>query len=329
MILLRKISNFDPKREDAAIELYLSRLEEKISSLDYKVGYSNLTKDGRDAVQSLKNGNSVIIKKADKGSAVVFWDRKHYLKETKNQLNDKNVYKKLTEDVEGPFEKIIKAVLQKVRDRRYISDNTLDYFLVNNLKLGRFYLLPKIHKRFQNVPARLVISNSGYYTEKISAFVEFHLKPLVQKVKSQIKDTNDFYGKIAGLPLLADDLILYTLDVEGLYPNIPHDEGLIALRKSLESRGDKTISTDFLMDLAECVLENNIFEHNLSFFKQLRGTTIGTKMAPPYAIIFMGDLEERILQGCSFKPIVWWRYIDDMFLLRQHREKIKIILGYS
>ena len=26
MILLRKISNFDPKREDAAIELYLSRL---------------------------------------------------------------------------------------------------------------------------------------------------------------------------------------------------------------------------------------------------------------------------------------------------------------
>ena len=76
------------------------------------------------------------------------------------------------------------------------------------------------------------------------------------------------------------------------------------------------------MDLAECVLENNVFEYNLSFFKRLRGTAIRTKMAPPYAIIFMGDLEERILQGCSFKPIVWWRYIDDMFLLRQHGEKI-------
>ena len=78
----------------------------------------------------------------------------------------------------------------------------------------------------------------------------------------------------------------------GLYPNIPHDEGLIALRKSLESREDKTISTDSLMDLADCVLKNNIFEHNLSFFKQLRGTAIGTKMALPYAIIFMGDLED-------------------------------------
>ena len=46
---------------------------------------------------------------------------------------------------------------------------------------------------------------------------------------------------------------------------IPHDEGLIALRKSLESREDKAISTDSLVDLAEFVLKNNIFEHNLPF----------------------------------------------------------------
>ena len=29
-------------------------------------------------------------------------------------------------------------------------------------------------------------------------------------------------------------IILYIIDVVDLYPNIPHDEGLIALRKSLE-----------------------------------------------------------------------------------------------
>ena len=81
----------------------------------------------------------------------------------------------------------------------------------------------------------------------------------------------------------------------GLYPNIPHDEGLIGLRKSFESREDKTISTDSLMDLAEFVLKNNNFEHNLSFFKQIRGTAIGTKMTSHYAIIFLGDLEEQIL----------------------------------
>ena len=114
---------------------------------------------------------------------------------------------------------------------------------------------------------------------------------------------------------MPDDIILCTIDVVGLYSNIPHDEGLIALRKSLESREDKTIFTDSLMDLAECVLKRNIFERNLPFFKQLRETAIGTKMAPPYAIIFMGDLEERITQNCSFKLLVWWRHIDDICLL--------------
>ena len=121
-----------------------------------------MTKRERDAVYSLKNDNSVTIKDADKGSPVVAWDRDGYLRETKKQLNDKNVDKELTGDVEGPLEKIIKTVLKKIRDRRDISDSTLDYFLVNNPKLGRFYLLPKIHKSFRNVPGRPVTSNSGY-----------------------------------------------------------------------------------------------------------------------------------------------------------------------
>ena len=47
----------------------------------------------------------------------------------------------------------------------------------------------------------------------------------------------------------------------------------------------------------------------------MRGTAIGTKMAAPYTSIFMGDLEEWVLQNSSFKPLVWWRYIDDICLL--------------
>ena len=192
-----------------------------------------MTKGERNAVYSLKNDNSIITKEADKVSAFVVWDRKDYLKETENQLIDKNVYKKLTENVEGLLEKIINTVLKKVRDRRDINDNTLDYFLVNNPKLGRFYLLPKTHKRLQNVPGRPVISNSGCYTENISAFLEFHLKPVAQKVKSYIKDTNDFLRKVASFHPLPDDIILCTIDFADLYPNIPHDEGFIVLRKSL------------------------------------------------------------------------------------------------
>ena len=76
----------------------------------------------------------------------MFSAREHYLKERKIQFDYKNVYKKLTGDVENPLEKINKTVLKKVRDRR---NNTLDYFLVNKFNLGRFYLLLKNIRYFE------------------------------------------------------------------------------------------------------------------------------------------------------------------------------------
>ena len=64
--------------------------------------------------------------------------------------------------------------------------------MVKDRKFARFYLLPKIHKRLENVPGRPVISNCGFYTENISAFLDFHVHPLAREVQSYIKDTNDF-----------------------------------------------------------------------------------------------------------------------------------------
>ena len=249
------------------------------------------------------------------------WDREDYLAKARTQPKDKDVYQDLKGNVAGPIEKIIKSVLRKVRNRKDISDETLHYFLVNNLKLGRFYLLPKMHKRLYDVPGRPVISNSGYYTENISAFLEYHLKPIAQKVKPYIKDTNDFLRKLDALPSLSEDIILCTIDVVGKYPNIPHEDGLVAMWKALDPREDKTVSTDSLIELGECVLKNNIFEHNNSFYKQLKGTAIGTEMAPPYAIIFMSDLEEKLLKDYDKKPLAWSRYIDDTFMLWEHDEK--------
>ena len=93
------------------------------------------------------------------------------------------------------------------------------------------------------------------------------------------------------------------------------------IRKTLDTRKDKTISTHFLIELAECVLKNNIFEHDKSVFKQLRGTAIGTKMVPPYAIIFMDSIEEDILSNSLLKPLVWWRYTEYIFMLWEHGEE--------
>ena len=129
-----------------------------------------------------------------------------------------------------------------------------------------------------------------YIKKNISAFLQYHVKPLSQKVKSFIKDTNDFLKKLNELWDLPDDFILCTIDVVGLYPNIPHDEGLEAIRKALDKRKDQTVSTDSLILLAECVLKNNVFQHNMRYFKQLQAK----RTAPPY--VLPHGLNERVVE---------------------------------
>ena len=46
------------------------------------------------------------------------------------------------------------------------------------------------------------------------------------------------------LASLPDGAILCVMDVVGLYPNIPHGEGLTSHRKFLETRDNKQISSD-------------------------------------------------------------------------------------
>ena len=59
------------------------------------------------------------------------------------------------------------------------------------------------------------------------------------------------------------------------------------LRNISEKRSNKNVPTDILTELEELVLQNNYFEFNERYLKQIRGTAIGTKFTPPYAVIFM------------------------------------------
>ena len=84
------------------------------------------------------------------------------------------------------------------------------------------------------------------------------MEPLAREVKSYIKDTNDFLKNLRSLTNLPNDIILCSVDVVGLYPNIPHGEGLSALQKRLELRRETKVSTSPLVELAEVALKNNV-----------------------------------------------------------------------
>ena len=68
----------------------------------------------------------------------------------------------------------------------------------------------------------------------------------------------------------------------------------------------QNILTESLILLTGSVLRSSVFEHNTRYFKQLQGRTIGNKFAPPYTILFMGFLEDKVLNYFVEKPLVWW-----------------------
>ena len=111
--------------------------------------------------------DELVIKTAGKGGAVVVWSKYDYLLEAKSQLNNTKVYEKWNSN---PLQKVnteIKSVLIGMLNRKEINKEIMEYLLIKRPQLGRFYLLPKIHKRTSNVPGRPVIANNG--TENISA----------------------------------------------------------------------------------------------------------------------------------------------------------------
>ena len=149
-------------------------------------------------MRTLADDRTIVIKKADKGSCVVVWDRNDYIKEAEKQLNDTNVYtdvcfnEKLLQELVGTSNKLFQNL--KAKGKIYF---TYQYKKVTNL--GKLYILPKIHKRLANVPGRSVISNCGTPTEKASEFLDHHLKLVMQKGKSYIKHSGDFINKIKEL----------------------------------------------------------------------------------------------------------------------------------
>ena len=101
----------------------------------------------------------------------------------------------------------------------------------------------------------------------------------------------------------------------GLYPSIPYEAGLKALREVLDKREQHIIPTSELIRMADFVLKNNYFEFNGQIKKQISGTAIGTKFAPPYACLFMDKIETAFLETQQVQHLVWFRYIDDILTI--------------
>ena len=114
-------STFNPRKKDAAIEIYLSSLEEKLMNIKIPQNkYNNLTREERSALYNLKNDKNIVIKSADKGSTVVVWDRDDNIKEAEKQHGDKEIYEEVCNDPE-PLISTIHNAIEEIRKRGVLN----------------------------------------------------------------------------------------------------------------------------------------------------------------------------------------------------------------
>ena len=77
-------------------------------------------------------------------------------------------------------------------------------------------------------------------------------------------------------------------------------------------RSIKKPSLDTLLRLAELFLTLNCFSFGDNYYKQINGVTMGTKMEPSYANLFVGFIENKFFSNYHGpKSDLYKRYIDD------------------
>ena len=88
---------------------------------------------------------------------------------------------------------------------------------------------------------------------------------------------------------------------------------MTAVRKALDSRSPKFPSTDCIAEAVEiCLRVNNCYFSEQNFV-QKHGTAMGPKDACSYADLAMGLIDEKAKSEGNLKPMLWWRYRDDIF----------------
>ena len=169
---------------------------------------------------NLKNDQSIVITEADKGSAVVIWIKRITLWRQKNNFLVKKPMKKF--QVTHLFSSKLFMILSKKFEKEEAFLVIFQIIVMQKILslADSIYCLKFI--RMYDIPGRSVISNCGFCTENISAFLDHHLKLIAMQVKSYVKDTNDFLKKLRDLRDLPEESIICTTDVVGLYPSIPN-----------------------------------------------------------------------------------------------------------
>ena len=159
---------------------------------------------------------------------------------------------------------------------------------------------------------------------RLTNFVDILIKPFTLHVQSYLRDTIDLLNYLP--KTVPESTILVSFDVTSLYTNINHELDVKAMEYWINKHPgslNPRFSKEFITNSILLILTNNTFTFDDRIFLQKRGTAMGTKMAPSYATLVLGDLENELYSQVSSKMgeeighyvyTNWRRFLEDSYI---------------
>ena len=101
--------------------------------------YNNLTKNERRSMKDLSEREDIIITKAEIIGAVIIVGVTNYIKDTEQQLNNTENYKKLQEDQTATNMKLVNDTSERFKKQKLINEEVADSLKRNDPKTPKFF----------------------------------------------------------------------------------------------------------------------------------------------------------------------------------------------
>ena len=128
------------------------------------------------------------------------------------------------------------------------------------------------------------------------------------------------------------NLYIASLDVASLFRNIPLEETIKSCVNDLFSNNFYIgkLSRKDLYELFKLATTESSFIFDNKLYKQIDGVAMGSPLGPTLATAFLCHFEKNWLNECpsQFKPVVYKRYVDDIFVLFKSKEHLKLFVNY-
>ena len=119
-----------------------------------------------------------------------------------------------------------------------------------------------------------------------------------------------------------------SLNIENLFPSITLNT-VIDMAAELLLNKFGTISKDEIKKLLRFCREDVSFQFGNVFYKHKNGVTMGSSLAPILAEIYLSNFENKnIFIDIPLKKFVYYRYVDDIFMIILSDISEKVCLNY-